>query len=161
MTASGDRPRVVFDCNALIQAVANEHGPAAEALRCMERGSIDVFLSRPVLRELRAALDYADVREKFPGLEDDQIGAFIERLTFRGILLRRVPHVFDYPRAKQDEAYIDLAAAAKADFLVSRDKDLLSLMSGHSAVCKRFRQITHPLRIVDPVAFLDALGRLA
>lgn len=138
-----------------------QRGPAAEAFRYMDRGLIDVYLSRSTLRELRAALDYPDVRKKFPGLEDHQIGAFIKRLTYRGILLRRVPHVFDYPRAKQDEAYIDLAAAAKADFLVSRDKDLLSLMTGHSAVCKRFRQITHPLQIVEPVAFLNALRRLA
>lgn len=93
-------------------------------------------------------------------VEDEYIDAFIKRLTFRGILLRNVPHVIDYPRARQDEPYVGLAVASKAEFLVSRDKDLLSLMTGHSAICKRFRQVTHPLRVVNPVEFLAVLRRL-
>jgi hypothetical protein len=32
-------------------------------------------------------------------------------------------------------------------------------MTGHSIICKQFRQTTHPLKVVDPVVFLDALGR--
>lgn len=75
------------------------------------------------------------------------------------MLVRRVRHVLDYPRAVQGEPYIDLAATVKADYLVSRDQDLLSLMTGHSAVCKQFRQKTHPLKVLDPVAFLEAVGR--
>ena len=161
MTRSADRPRVVFDCNTILQAIANERGPAAEALRYLDRAAIEVYLSRSVLREWRAVLNYPAVRQKFGAeIADERIEAFLKRLTFRGILLRRVPHVLDYPRARQDEPYIDLAAASEADFLVSRDKDLLSLMTGHSAACKRFRQITHPLRVVSPVEFLNALRQL-
>ena len=63
----------------------------------------------------------------------------------------------DYPRDPKDEPYIGLAATAKADYLVSRDKDLLSLMTGHSAAAKEFRRRTHPLRVLDPVDFLEAL----
>ena len=42
---------------------------------------------------------------------------------------------------------------------MSRDKDLLSLMTGHATVCKEFRQKTRPLKVVDPVGFLEALAR--
>lgn len=155
MTRVVGRPRVVFDCNTLSQAAANERGPAAVALRLLDRGIIDVYLSRPVLRELRVVLDYPHVRRKLPEIDDARIDAFIKRLTLRGILVRQVPHVFYYPRAKQDEPYMDLAVASKADFLVSRDTDLLSLMTGHTAICKQFRQVTHPLRAVNPVEFLN------
>jgi putative PIN family toxin of toxin-antitoxin system len=151
------RPRVVFDCNVLLQAVANEEGPAAECLRLLDAGRITVFLSRATLKELRAVLEYPSVREKLTGLSEIRIAAFLERLTYRATLVRRVPHALDYSRARQDEPYIDLAVAAKANYLVSRDNDLLSLMTGHSLVCKRFRQLTHPLRVLDPVAFLEAL----
>jgi putative PIN family toxin of toxin-antitoxin system len=159
MSDPADRPRVVFDCNALVQAVANEQGPAGASLRLMEWGEIEVFLSRPVLRELRQVLLYPAVREQFNWLEDERIDAFVKRLTFRGVLIRRVPHVFDYPRARQDEPYVDLSVAAKAEFLVSNDTDLLSLMTGHSAVCKRFRQLTRPLEVLDPPSFLNSLRR--
>jgi putative PIN family toxin of toxin-antitoxin system len=153
------RPRVVFDCNVLIQAAANEGGPAAAALRQLDSNHIQVYVSRATLKELRAVLNYPTVREKNPDLTDESVAAFIARLSYQARIVRRVRHLLDYPRARQDEPYIDLAAAVKAEFLVSRDKDLLSLMTGHSAVCKRFRQITHPLKVVDPVAFLDAIGR--
>jgi uncharacterized protein len=143
------RSRVVFDCNVLIQAAARPDGPAAECLRLLDRNRITVYVSRATIRELRAVFEYPVVRRAFPGLTDAQIARFIDRLIYKAVL--------DYPRARQDEPYIDLAAAAKADYLVSRDKDLLSLMTGHSAICKEFRRRTHPLQVVDPVGFLRIL----
>ncbi|HSZ58741.1 MAG TPA: hypothetical protein VK797_23935 [Tepidisphaeraceae bacterium] len=62
-------------------------------------------------------------------------------------------------RDPNDEPYLDLAYSLRAHYLLSRDADLLSLMTGHSAFCKEFRQKTHPLKIVDPVEFLDLLER--
>ena len=50
---------------------------------------------------------------------------------------------------------MDLAAAAGARYLVSRDKDLLSLMQDEA-----FRQQFPDLTIVDPVAFLREIRRL-
>jgi predicted nucleic acid-binding protein len=37
-------------------------------------------------------------------------------------------------------SYINLAVAAGADFIISRDKDLLDLMTSHADECKEFRQ---------------------
>jgi putative PIN family toxin of toxin-antitoxin system len=103
MSASADRPRVVFDCNVLVQAISNESGPAGRALGLLEQNLISVYVSRAVLKELRLVLHYPSVRQKLHDLDDEQIDSFIQQLTFRGTLLRRVPHVFDYPRAQQDE----------------------------------------------------------
>ena len=64
----------------------------------------------------------------------------------------------DYPRDPADEPYIDLAVAAAADYLVTRDRDLLSLTNGHSTACKEFRRKTRPLRVLDPVQFLRVIG---
>jgi putative PIN family toxin of toxin-antitoxin system len=157
MIAVADRPGVVFDCNVLIQAISNDAGPAGQALQLLERNLITVYVSRAVLNELRAVLDYANVRKKLPALTDLRIDAFIQHLAFRATFLRRVKHVFDYPRARQDEPYIDLAAAARAHYLVSRDKDLLSLATDHSLIGKQFRQRFPQLHVVNPVAFLDSV----
>ena len=157
MTAT-DRPGVVFDCNVLLQAALSDSGPAAECLRRLDANQITVYVSRATIRELRAVFDYPAIREKNPDLSDEDVTAFIDRLLFKAVLVRRVRHVLDYPRAKQDEPYIDLAATAKAEYLVTRDKDLLSLMTGHAAVCREFRQKTRPLKVVDPVTFLAVVG---
>ncbi len=155
MTA--ERPRVVFDCNVLLQSALHKEGPAASALRLFDDGHVILYVSRATLKELRAVLKYPTIREKNSQLTDISITAFLDRLMYKATMLRRVRHVFNYPRATQDEPYIDLAVAAQADFLVSRDKDLLSLMTGHSIVCKQFRQIAHPMKVVDPLTFLAAI----
>ena len=157
MIKAANRPRVVFDCNVLLQAAASDNGPSAKALRLLEEGRIDVYLSRAVLKELRNVMQYPSVRAKLPSLNDKLIEQFINRLLFRGVLVHKVPHVFDLPRAKQDEPYIDLASAAKADYLVSRDNDLLFLATDHSLIAKQFRRRFHSLHVLNPVAFLAAL----
>lgn len=158
MSAVG-RPRVVFDCNTFIQAIAFDDGPAAACVRSVEAGAVELLVSRATLAELRRVLRYEEVLAISPNMTPTRIGAFLQRITFRATLVRRVPHAMDYPRDPNDEPYIDLAAAAKADLLVTRDRDLLSLMTGHSAACKLFRQKTRPLRVLDPVAFLDEIRR--
>jgi putative PIN family toxin of toxin-antitoxin system len=156
VTTAG-RPRVVFDCNVLLQAAARPNGPAATCLRLLDVNRITVYVSRATIRELRAVFEYPTVRRAFPGLTDAHIAVFIDRLLYKAVFVRRVRHVVDYPRARQDEPYIDLAATAKADYLVSRDNDLLSLMTDHSTVCKEFRRRTRPLQVLDPVSFLKVV----
>lgn len=154
MIPSADRPRAVLDCNVLIQAVSNEAGPAGQVLRLLQGNRIEVFVSRAVLKELRAVLQYPSVREKLPDLDDERIDSFLKQFAFRATLIRQVRHVFDYPRAPQDEPYIDLAAAANANYLISRDRDLLSLATAPSLLAKQFRQRYPRLHVLNPVAFL-------
>jgi uncharacterized protein len=158
MTPSLGRPKAVLDCNVCLQAIAFDHGPAAECFRRFENGEVQLFISKSTIAELRRVLQYEAVLAISPNMTAPRIGGFIQRLTYRATLLRRVPHILDFARDHKDEPYINLAAAAKADYLVSRDKDLLSLMTGHSPECKQFRQKTHPLRVLDPVTFLHVLG---
>jgi putative PIN family toxin of toxin-antitoxin system len=151
------RPRVVFDCNTYIQAVAFAEGPAARCLTLAEAGEFELLVSKATLAELRRVLTYKDVQAISKNLTDIRIAAFLQRLTFRATFIRRIGHVMNYPRDPRDEPYIDLAATAHADYLVTSDKDLLSLMTGYSAICKTFRRRTHPLRVLDPIAFLKAI----
>jgi uncharacterized protein len=151
---AAQRPRVVFDCNVLLQAAARPDGPSGACLRLLDANRISVYVSRATIGELKAVFMYPTVREAFPGLTDSHVAEFLDQLLYKAEVVRRVRHLLDYPRARQDEPYIDLAAAAKADYLVTRDKDLLSLMTGRSHACKQFRQMTHPLQVIEPVAFL-------
>lgn len=158
MSPPAGRPRVILDCNVLIQAIANGSGPAGQVLRLLQENRIEVCVSRTVLEELRAVLQYPSVRHKLPDLTDERIDLFLHQFVFRATLLRQVPHVFDYARATQDEPYIDLAAAARADYLISRDRDLLSLATDRSLLGKQFRQRYPRLRVLNPLAFLAIMA---
>jgi putative PIN family toxin of toxin-antitoxin system len=151
-----DKPRVVFDCNVLLQSAAREKSVAANCLNLAESGLVQICLSREVLAEAEDVLNRPEIREHFTDLSDEIVSAFLKRLQKLSVLVRPIPKKFSYPRDEDDEPYINLAVAAGADFIVSRDKDLLDLMTGHADECKEFRQRFRPLRVIEP----DELLRL-
>ena len=152
-----DKPRVVFDCNVLLQSAARESSVAAKCLNLAESGLIRLYVSREVLTEAEDVLNRPEVRAHFLELSDEIVGAFLKRLQKISVLVRIVPKKFSYPRDEDDEPYINLAVAAGADLIISRDRDLLDLMTGHANECKEFRQRFRPLRIVEPVEFLKLI----
>jgi len=149
-----DLPRVVFDCNVLLQAAAREKSAAAKCLNFVEGGLVQLFVSREVLTEVEDVLNRPEIRAHFPDFSDEIVGAFLKRLQKLSALVRRVPKKFSYPRDEGDEPYINLAVAAGANFIVSRDRDLLDLMTGHTQEDKEFRQRFRSLRVVEPAEFL-------
>jgi len=152
-----DKPRVVFDCNVLLQAAAREKSTAAKCLNLAESGLIQLYVSREVLAEAEDVLNRPEIRAHFPDLSDEIVGAFLKRLQKLSVLIHPVPKKFSYPRDEDDEPYINLAVAAAADFIVSRDKDLLDLMTGHADECKEFRQRFRPLKVIEPVELLKLI----
>ena len=93
-----DKPRVVFDCNVLLQATAREKSAAAKCLNLAESGLIQICVSREVLAEAEDVLNRPEIRSHFPDLSDEIVGAFLKRLRKHSTLVRRVPKKFSYPR---------------------------------------------------------------
>jgi len=52
-----DKPRVVFDCNVLLQAAARERSGAAKCLNLAGSGLIQLCVSREVLAEIEDVLN--------------------------------------------------------------------------------------------------------
>lgn len=84
--------------------------------------------------------------------------ALFRRLDKKATMVRDVPRAFEYARDPADEPYLNLAIAAKAAFLVSRDRDLLDL-TGHDAESKQFRQRFRFLKIIQPGLFLKEIEK--
>jgi putative PIN family toxin of toxin-antitoxin system len=154
-----DKPRVVFDCNVLLQAAAREKSVAAKCLNLAESGLVQICVSREVLAEAEDVLNRPEIRGHFPDLSDEIVGAFLKRLEKLSVLVRPVQKKFSYPRDEDDEPYINLAVAAGADFIISHDRDLLDLMTGHTDECKEFRQRFRPLRVVEPAELLKLMKK--
>ena len=112
-------------------------------------------MSEQILREVRKVLDRSEVRTALPGITDLGVESLFRRLARKAVVVREVPRVFEYSRDPDDEPYINLAIAARANFLVSRDRDLLDLMTGHDLDSKQFRQRFRFLRIIEPASLLQ------
>lgn len=149
-----ERPRVVLDCVILLQAAARRKSAAASCLALAESGRIEIFVSEETLAEIKDVLDRPEVRAQFADLNDEIVGAFLKRINMIATFVDDVPDRFDYPRDEDDEPYVNLAIAAAADYLITRDNDLLDLMTGHTDECKEFRQRFRTLRVLTPEEFL-------
>ncbi len=80
-------------------------------------------------------------------------------VTFRPIeivatLLAGFPETFTYQRDPDDAHYVNLALAADAKLIVSRDNDLLDLMDATKPEAAEFQTRYPSLRILSPVGFL-------
>ena len=144
----------VYDCNVFLQAAARAHSVADQCLQLAESGTVQLLVSRATLAEIADVLNRPFIRTHFPHLTDEIVGAFLIRLQKCSQLVRLVPSKFRYARDPNDEPYINLAIAAGAAFIVSRDRDLLDLMTGQSDDCKEFRQRFRPLKVIEPLEFL-------
>lgn len=146
-------PRVVFDCMVFLQGAARPNGPARACLRLVDEAKVTLCISADVLAELRDVLTRPKMRKKFPLLTQEWVDEFIQNVESKAVLVPGVPKVFSLDRDPKDEPYLNLAIATGSKFLVSRDKDLLDLMTDED-----FRQRFSTLTILDPVAFLAAIA---
>ncbi|MGI8668825.1 MAG: putative toxin-antitoxin system toxin component, PIN family [Aridibacter sp.] len=150
----------VFDCNVFLQAASREKSVAAECLRFVEKGLVRLYVCKDVLAEVEDVLNRPEIRNHFQTLSDEIVEAFILRLQKISEIIRSVPKEFSYSRDPDDEVYINLAVRAEADYLVSRDKDLLDLMTAYTIEAKQFRQRFRPLIVIEPLEFLKEMRKL-
>jgi len=90
----------------------------------------------------------------FPHLTPAIIENYLQGILAVTTIYEDVPHIIDLPRDPKDEPYLDLTVAAQPAFLVTLDRDILSLAHGDSDQAGRMRQSCPSTRIVDPPEFL-------
>lgn len=151
-------PRAVYDCNTVLQGAARATGPAAACLQLVEAERVRLCLSPEVRAELRDVLLRPKLRRKFPVLTPEWVETVLGRLEERAELFSEVPRVVELPRDPEDEPYLNLAIAAGARYLVTRDRDLLDLMDRSRPEGEAFRARFPDLLILDPVSFLRELA---
>jgi putative PIN family toxin of toxin-antitoxin system len=115
----------------------------------MFAGRVQVFLSPEILLEVIDVLNRPELQEKFKSLTPEAADAYVKEIARKSTIVKDVPKRIALPRDPKDEPYLNLALEAHADFLVTRDKDLLDLMKDSV-----FRLQNPELTILDPVSFL-------
>lgn len=121
-------------------------------------GRVTLLTSPDTLAEARQVLNRPEIRESKPTLTAEEVARFLEALAYRSDFLRDVPPGPTCARDPKDEPCLRLAVAGQADFLVTRDRDLLSMTTSHSDEAKQLRQLTqNRLRSVSPGELLNAI----
>jgi putative PIN family toxin of toxin-antitoxin system len=144
----------VFDCMVFLQGAARRESPAGVCLSLAEAGAIGLFISEQILTEVRDVLTRPVLRRKFPVLTEEYVDEFLAAVRAMSTCRQDVPAVFRYARDPKDEPYLNLALAARADYLVTRDTDLLDLGDPANPEGQRIREFHPQLLFVDPVRLL-------
>jgi len=137
--------KIVIDANVIISAAFGGK-PLEAVVRAME--DHEVYLSVPIERELRAVISGLSKK-----LSKEQISFINEKIQQLMALAKSISVSADVilSRDAKDDQYLSLCKAARADFLITGDKDLLSVSSEvlekNGISCK----------IVTPQAFLENL----
>jgi putative PIN family toxin of toxin-antitoxin system len=140
--------RAVLDSSVLVSAFLTPRGTSAEVLRRAERGAFALCLSDEIILETTRSLREKTrrIRRYYPEYSDTQIDRFAELLRATAELSEDLPEIRVVALDPKDDVIVATALQAKADFLVTGDRHLLSLGS-HDGV-----------RIVPPRQFLDFLS---
>lgn len=147
-------PKVIFDCNVFLQALVNPNGPAGQCKKLVDRGEVELFISEEVLAEVAEVLSRPRIRKLAPAVTIEIVEAFIADIRLKSICLQNVPEEYHFERDLKDERYINLAIAARASFIVSRDHDLLNLMKPNSETATEFQRRFPLVKIVTPTDLL-------
>lgn len=145
------KARVVFDANVFLQAALSERGPAFSCLAQVQDGMFDLILTRSILDEVEEVLERLSKVPRYSNLlTDERIRAYIELLGNHAVLVPEPPETISLPRDPDDEVYLNAALEYDADFLITRDKDLLEFELEEA--------LSGRLRIVDPTTFLAKIS---
>ena len=114
-----DRPRVVFDTNVFLRALINPKGINARLVQSLDR--FVLIVSPAIVEEVADVLSRPDLLG-VKGVRKIDADRLVE-------LLRQAPVVFPSEkvtvcRDPDDNKFLEAALAAKAEYLVTGDKDL-------------------------------------
>ncbi|MEO6050734.1 MAG: putative toxin-antitoxin system toxin component, PIN family [Pyrinomonadaceae bacterium] len=154
-----DIPVAVFDCGVFLQGLISKAGPAVACLELVEKESIRLAISEEVLAEIDDVLSRSHLRRRHQNLTDEKVEKLINMLLERSRYVEKIPRHFSYSRDPNDEPYLNLAIEIESDYIVSRDNDLLDLMTGHTDEAKEFRQKYRSIRVIEPSKFLNKIKK--
>lgn len=149
--------RVVYDCNVYLQALINPDGPAGRCVEAARSGEALLYWSAFVAEELRRTASRPWLTAKFRHLTSDRLDDYVLNIERIARIVESVPAVFTLDRDPDDAHYVNLALAAEATLIVSRDNDLLSLMDDATAEGRAFRARFPGMRVLTPPGFIAEL----
>jgi uncharacterized protein len=123
--------RVVLDTNVLVSGIAYPASVPGRILAAWRQGALDVVLSHYILDELARVLPRFNESLKW---QPNDFADFIDILAFQADIVDPEAMQDGSVRDAKDIPVLGTLIAAKADCLVTGDRDLLVLAGGYSIV---------------------------
>jgi putative PIN family toxin of toxin-antitoxin system len=148
-----DLLEAVYDCVVYLQALINPSGPAGACVQYLLDGQVRVYASDYVLDEIVDVARRPSIATKF-GIGDEDIARFLDPVIRRVEFVDSIGDSFQLSADPDDAHYVNLAIAAGAGHIVSRDMHLLRLGDESCTEGVDFRARYPQIRILSPPQFL-------
>ncbi len=133
--------RIVLDTNVLVSGVLSPYGAPGEIVRMAAADIVHICFDARIISEYHNVLR----RSKFK-LDKEKVDVLLDQIESCGYLVAAEPALYDLPD-KDDEPFLEVAAAGEADYLVTGNIK-------HYPVKKR-----QNVQVVTPVDFLQEYRR--
>ena len=137
--------RAVLDTNVIVSGIIASKGAPSDLLVAWRNRRFDLVIGPAILREIERVLRLPRIMKAYRLVPQD-ISDLIELLTSRAIVTPGRLTIPPMSRDPEDDQILACAIEGHADYVVTGDKDLLSL--------ERYREIP----IIGPAAFAGLLG---
>ena len=143
MTHSANKPLVVIDTNLVLSALVFVQGHLTPLRLAWQNQRIQTLVSKNTAAELIRVLNY----QKFKLSANDQQELLADYLPYcLSIVIPNPPPLTPDCRDKFDIPFLQLAVTGQADFLVTGDKDLLSITDSLACKIVTAEQFLHILK---------------
>jgi putative PIN family toxin of toxin-antitoxin system len=150
----------VYDCMLYFMHAARPER-VRETFELVQLNKVTYCLSAEVLSEIQDVLTRPRHQRQFPQLNPESVAIYLQEITRRARFVDQVPLAYVLKRDPKDSKYINLALAADAPYLVTRDLDLLDLMNETLSEGREFRRRFPRLRIIEPKVFVAEAGSVS
>ena len=135
--------RVVLDSVVAVSAFLTEGLTADLVSQCQE--NVDLYTAEEILQEIRyVLLEKPHIRNRYT-YSSNTVETFINYLRDISTIVTQLPKIRVIERDPKDDMIIACAVAASANYIISRDRDLLDLGN--------YQQI----QIITPKEFMQIL----
>lgn len=115
---------VVFDTVVFVRSLINPHSIWGKLIySCKDLYTL--HLSPPVIKEILEVIDRPKLKQKYRTIQDHGIRQVLQILIHASVV--EIDDIPQLSRDIKDDKFLATAKAAKADYLVSEDEDLLDL----------------------------------
>ena len=119
-----NKPRIVLDTNCLISGVLT-NGYSRQILNLFIAGKIIILYSKEIALEYKIAISSAKIM-KLTGLTRDELLHTVVHIEYFSESVNITSH-FNACRDATDNKFLNCAVDGSANFIISKDKDLLIL----------------------------------
>ncbi len=110
--------KVVLDTNVIIDGIKDDYSYEKQIIDAVRNGEIEAYANHQTIRENKLIMNRLITDEEY----QSEISTLFSQIN--NVINRRQIHIVSDP---EDNKILESAVEAEADFLITRDNDLLSL----------------------------------